>query len=157
MSKTGSINADKFGINQYFGARRWYYFMKYGILGHNGLDTGNDVNFRVYAEESGKVIGLRTGSPSAGNYITIRTTRLEPTQGEWRYLHLNKFATGLKIGSTVKRGQVIGLAGMTGDTSGPHLHMDYTPCKPGTSEPLHPRNGYKGKVDPLRRLTKYRS
>jgi murein DD-endopeptidase MepM/ murein hydrolase activator NlpD len=41
------------------------------------------------------------------------------------YGHLNGFAEGLATGSKVEKGQVIGYVGVTGLTTGPHLHYEF--------------------------------
>ena len=58
-----------------------------------------------------------------GNYIVIRHNGSYTTV----YGHLNAkkpFATGLKVGSKVKRNQVIGYVGNTGRSTGDHLHFE---------------------------------
>lgn len=56
-------------------------------------------------------------SKAAGNYITVQHMNEYQTM----YLHLSGFAKGLKKGSKVAQGQVIGFVGQTGYATGPHL------------------------------------
>ncbi len=39
------------------------------------------------------------------------------------YMHLDAYA--VKLGDSVKQGQIIGFSGNTGDSSAPHLHFEY--------------------------------
>ncbi len=52
-----------------------------------------------------------------GNYVKIRHNGTYTTQ----YLHMSKIGRGIKKGTRVKQGQVIGYVGSTGLATGPHL------------------------------------
>lgn len=156
--KTGSINADKYGIYQKFGNKAPMYTAM-GYRGHHGLDCGPRVklNSPIYFEEAGTITGLYLNAGSAGNMVTLRTSRKTPTVGEWRYLHLNKINGRLRVGMKVKRGDIAGYAGKTGWSNNiVHVHEDYRPFIPGTNRWLVPLNGYGGFRDPLQRTKRYR-
>ncbi len=67
-----------------------------------------------------------------GNFIKIRHNSTYETL----YLHMSKFARGLKKGRRVEQGQVIGYVGSTGLATGPHLcfrmYKNDTPVNPYT-------------------------
>jgi murein DD-endopeptidase MepM/ murein hydrolase activator NlpD len=52
-----------------------------------------------------------------GNYVKVRHNATYTTQ----YLHMSRIASGVKAGTRVKQGQVIGYVGSTGLATGPHL------------------------------------
>jgi murein DD-endopeptidase MepM/ murein hydrolase activator NlpD len=52
-----------------------------------------------------------------GNYVKVKHNSTYSTQ----YLHMSRFAKGIRKGATVKQGQVIGYVGSTGMATGPHL------------------------------------
>ena len=76
-----------------------------------------------------------------GNYVKIRHHN---TAYVTTYMHLSKFAKGLKEGDLVKQKQVIGYVGSTGVSTGPHLdfrvHENGKPIDPLTikSQPKKP-------------------
>jgi murein DD-endopeptidase MepM/ murein hydrolase activator NlpD len=41
-----------------------------------------------------------------------------------RYCHLVSFGPGIRAGAQVQAGQLVGLSGSTGNSSGPHLHFE---------------------------------
>jgi murein DD-endopeptidase MepM/ murein hydrolase activator NlpD len=56
-----------------------------------------------------------------GNVIIIQHGETYKTL----YAHQSRFARGIRQGSRVRQGQVIGYVGMSGLASGPHLHYEF--------------------------------
>jgi murein DD-endopeptidase MepM/ murein hydrolase activator NlpD len=57
---------------------------------------------------------------AGGNTVRIRHNSVYSTA----YLHLSRYAKGLKAGQRVRQGEVIGYVGSTGRSTGPHLHFE---------------------------------
>jgi murein DD-endopeptidase MepM/ murein hydrolase activator NlpD len=93
------------------------------ILGYTKLHKGTDFaaprGTPIYAAGNGVI--ERVGPFSTfGNYIKIQ----HANGYETAYAHMNGFARGLKRGSHVRQGQIIGYVGTTGQSTGPHLHYE---------------------------------
>jgi murein DD-endopeptidase MepM/ murein hydrolase activator NlpD len=84
---------------------------------HTGLDIDGELNDPVYATAEGKVL-LAEWDGDHGNHILIDHTQGIKTQ----YLHLNKML--VSRGTKVLKGQLIGLVGSTGRSTGTHLHYE---------------------------------
>jgi murein DD-endopeptidase MepM/ murein hydrolase activator NlpD len=91
---------------------------------HDGIDIAAPYGSPIYAVQDGYVVrsGLR------GNYgiaVTIdhyypdipEIPRIQTTYGHNSYNYV-------KVGDYVRRGQIIGLVGSTGRSTGPHLHFE---------------------------------
>ncbi|MDX6692005.1 MAG: hypothetical protein QOG15_3462 [Solirubrobacteraceae bacterium] len=89
---------------------------------HNGVDFLAPAGTPVHAADAGriKIIELPGVSGGYGNFVCIQH---RPHLASC-YAHLSAFAPNLKVGHRVKRGQVIGLVGSTGSSTGPHLHFE---------------------------------
>ncbi len=91
---------------------------------HYGVDYGAPIGTPAHATATGTVtfVGRNGG---AGNMV-----RLRHSNGyESNYLHLSRFAKGIRKGARVSQGQVVGYVGSTGWSTGPHL--DYRVKKNG--------------------------
>lgn len=86
---------------------------------HKGVDYAAETGTEIFAAGGGTIEKLYT-SKSYGNYIRIKHDNGFSTA----YAHMNSFTDGLKTGSEVHKGQVIGTVGSTGKSSGPHLHFE---------------------------------
>ncbi len=93
------------------------------VLGYNKMHKGVDFaaprGTPIYAAGDG-VITKAGRNGSYGNYIRIKHNSKLDTA----YAHLNNIKSGLRAGSRVKQGQVIGFVGTTGRSTGPHLHYE---------------------------------
>jgi murein DD-endopeptidase MepM/ murein hydrolase activator NlpD len=96
---------------------------------HDAIDIMAPEGTPVIAAADGKIEKLFN---SARGGITIYERAADP-QWVYYYAHLSAYAPGLAEGQDVKRGQVIGRVGHTGDASanGPHLHFAVNRMAPG--------------------------
>lgn len=85
---------------------------------HNGVDFSAPTGTPVRSIGEG-VVEVAQNSGDSGNMIRIRHNEKYSTA----YLHLSKFAAGMKAGTRVSRGEIIGAVGSTGLATGPHLHF----------------------------------
>ena len=83
---------------------------------HLGVDYAAPIGTPVRTTGDGIVVNVGYGNGN-GKYIKVRHNSVYTTM----YLHLSKFAKGIKRGANVQQGQVIGYVGSTGLSTGPHL------------------------------------
>ncbi|MGI5954427.1 murein hydrolase activator EnvC family protein [Dysosmobacter sp.] len=110
-----------------------------GIAGastnHKGVDIGGVYySSEVHAAKAGTVI-VSQYSSSYGNYVVVSHGSGNTTL----YAHMS--SRSVSVGQWVDQGDVLGITGSTGISSGPHLHFEIT------------ENGVR--VDPLQYLTGY--
>lgn len=98
-------------------------YRRHPILGYSKLHTGVDwsdaVGTPIFAAGNGTIIysdwksgyGRHTEIQHANGYVTT-------------YSHQSGFARGIKVGTQVRQGQVIGYLGSSGLSTGPHLHYE---------------------------------
>lgn len=111
--------------------------MQYHPIHHtNSFHGGHDIQAKsgtpILAPQDCIIDAVLPNHGGAGNYLTI-------SGGLYKYgfMHLSKFADGLRKGMHVKQGQIIGYVGSTGLSRGPHLHYEVYSLKNG--EKLDPK------------------
>ena len=93
-----------------------------GARRHDAIDILAPKGTPVLAVEDGRIAKLFFSQGGGG----ITVYQFDPgEQYAYYYAHLDRYADGLKEGQTVRRGQVIGYVGATGNASAdaPHLHF----------------------------------
>ncbi len=90
------------------------------IRAHKGTDYSAPTGTPIRAAGDGRVTmaGINNGY---GNCVTIQHDKSYTTL----YGHMSRFAQGLRKGSLVKQGEIIGYVGSTGLATGPHLHYEF--------------------------------
>jgi len=109
------LNGGKFRSG--FGMRR-HPIHKYTKM-HRGVDWAAPRGTPIFAAGNG-VVKKAGWSSGYGRRIELQHTNGYLTT----YNHMTGFATGIKEGSRVSQGQVIGYVGSTGLSTGPHLHYE---------------------------------
>ncbi|MEE1030076.1 MAG: peptidoglycan DD-metalloendopeptidase family protein, partial [Alphaproteobacteria bacterium] len=96
---------------------------KHPVLGftraHKGVDFRAPTGTPIPAAGAGRVIA-RSYNRGHGNFVKIRHNG----SFETLYAHMSRFAKGVNVGTNVRQGQIIGYAGSTGYSTGPHLHYE---------------------------------
>jgi murein DD-endopeptidase MepM/ murein hydrolase activator NlpD len=114
------VATDKFWVSSLYGNRK----KPNGKMGwHNGVDFAAVKGVPVYAVAAG-IVEWAEEKKGYGNFIEIKHKR----KFKSRYAHLDKFAKGIKQGKHVKKGQLLGYVGATGNVRAlkdpSHLHFE---------------------------------
>ncbi len=123
---------------------------------HHGVDYSAAPGTPVRTIGDGTVIDARYAG-GAGKMVKVRHNSVYTTV----YMHLRGFAPGIRNGSRVKQGDVIGYVGSTGLSTGPHLdfrvYKNGTPINPlklesPPAKPVHPDslNQYIKQITPIK-------
>ncbi|XLZ69123.1 M23 family metallopeptidase [Massilia sp. SR12] len=101
-------------VSSFFGAAR-------GGRAHGGIDFSVPHNTPVMATNDGTVVASSMGYKGDSKYGNVVVIEHE---GGLRslYAHLNK--RHVNVGDSVAAGELIGLSGATGRSTGPHLHLE---------------------------------
>jgi murein DD-endopeptidase MepM/ murein hydrolase activator NlpD len=102
-------------ISSYYNLNRFHPILKQ-TRAHLGTDYAAPYGTPIVAVGDGVVVEAAY-SGGNGNFVKIKHNDTYQTQ----YLHMQKFASGIRKGVHVRQGQVIGYVGSTGLATGPHV------------------------------------
>lgn len=118
-------------VSGYLSAGTWYYPASFGGGRHSGMDIAGPIGTPITAPFNGIVAiaqnltsqgGLGT-RPFTGNNVMLIGT-VNGTTYAIHMLHMQYNSITVSPGQNVTKGQVIGARGSTGNSTGPHVHID---------------------------------
>lgn len=105
---------------------------------HTGMDFTAPVGTDIYATGNGTIVHVEYGNAGYGNHVIVD----HGFGFQTLYGHMHKIS--VKRGQKVLRGEVLGIVGNTGTSTGPHLH--YEVIKNGVK--INPVNYYFNDLSP---------
>ena len=88
------------------------------LMYHNGIDIKAPLGTPVLAPAPGEVIFAGMKNELYGIVVELRH------RGDVRSLYAHLHSTDLNVGDTITEGTPIGLVGVTGQSTGPHVHVE---------------------------------
>lgn len=84
---------------------------------HVGIDVGVSIGTKIKSTMAGEVVFAGWNNEGYGNLVIVKNDKYSTY-----YAHLSKIP--VNVGDQVEAGDVIGLSGSTGNSTGPHLHYE---------------------------------
>lgn len=110
--KDSTITA-KYNNGRYSGSGKW----------HGGVDLDVNTGTKIYSPCGGKIVIKKALNYSYGHYYCIEGKYNNKTYRVW-LCHMSTLNPNLQVGDTIKQGQYLGKSGSTGNSTGPHLHVE---------------------------------
>lgn len=112
---------------------------------HTGIDLVCERGTAIRSTEAGVVVAVKSDMTEhdsdavrkaegniGGNYVVVEYPRANGGSYRVSYCHLTDNGVAVHVGDKVDAGQVIGYAGSTGNSTGPHLHLTVKKGQDGT-------------------------
>ena len=113
-------------ITQGFGPTPYVFEASYAGFPHfhTGIDLAVPLGTPVFAAADGVVMLARPMADSGGQLVGYGNYVIIQHDAGLKTLYGHLLAIGVKEGDVVKRGQLVGLVGSTGNSTGPHTHFE---------------------------------
>lgn len=112
---------------------------------HPGIDIRADVGSELFAIQEGVVVENGYQPGGYGRYVVVEQGT---ASARIRSLYAHMKSSTVEVGQKVHTKDVIGFVGMTGHTTGPHLHFETRICPEGIEYYMCTA------IDPIRYITK---
>lgn len=122
-------------ITQYFGGA------------HSGLDIAMPTGTPLFAMWDGVVAWSDVDTASNGGYGEYVRISYPELGFDSLFGHMSR--RDVQTGNTVRRGQRVGLSGSTGNSTGPHLHLECREKLPNQAYRPGVSSFSRGQVDPM--------
>lgn len=96
---------------------------------HKGVDIAVPAGTKLYSAVTGTVT-VSKYSESAGNYVTVQT------DSGWTVTFMHMDSRAVSVGDRIEQGDFVGLSGNTGNSTGPHLHLQVENEEGNTVNPI---------------------
>ena len=113
-------------VSQGFGPTAYVFEAAYAGFAHfhTGIDLAVPLGTPVFAAADGVVVLARPMTDATGALVGYGNYIIIQHDAGLKTLYGHLLAIGVKEGDQVKRGQLIGLVGSTGNSTGPHTHFE---------------------------------
>jgi murein DD-endopeptidase MepM/ murein hydrolase activator NlpD len=113
-------------VSQGFGPTPYVFEAAYAGFSHfhTGIDLAVPLGTPVFAAADGVVVLARSMTDTAGALVGYGNYVIIQHDAGLKTLYGHLLVIGVKEGDVVKRGQLIGLVGSTGNSTGPHTHFE---------------------------------
>jgi murein DD-endopeptidase MepM/ murein hydrolase activator NlpD len=113
-------------ITQGFGPTRYVFEASYAGFPHfhTGIDLAMPLGTPVFAAADGVVLLARPMADTGGLLVGYGNYVIIQHDAGLKTLYGHLLAIGVKEGDVVHRGQLVGLVGSTGNSTGPHTHFE---------------------------------
>jgi murein DD-endopeptidase MepM/ murein hydrolase activator NlpD len=102
---------------------------------HHAIDIAAPTGTPILAVTDG-AITRKHWNTLGGNTLYLRSA---DGRYDYYYAHLDSYTFGIEVGATVRRGDVLGTVGATGNAQGPHLHFQVLELgSDGRGTPVNP-------------------
>lgn len=141
----GDIFQGSYPVTQVYGNNPDYY-KQFGFAGHEGVDWGTPVGVNILAPFKRNIILQDQDDPRSGaygNYIVV----WDPEQ-KCAIWYCHESLNNVALGQEFPQGTVLAQTGNTGNTTGPHLHVNFVETD-ANGVRLNQNNGFKGMLNIL--------